>query len=107
MSDIEPHRRPFQYSLWSLFVLTTAISVLCSIGVCTDWTVPVVMIVGIGICLVGFGRLSSRKHPEAGIVFAVAGFLLRFLGPLLIVYGLMNFVEWLLGRLLWKIPNLW
>ena len=53
MSDIEPTRRPFQYSLWSLFVLTTFVAVLCSMGVCcTDWSVPIVLVVGIGVSLV-------------------------------------------------------
>jgi hypothetical protein len=88
MSDIEPTRRPFQYSLWSLFVLTTLVSVLCSILVCTNWAVPVVIIVGIGTCLVGFGKLSFRKHPTAGIAFAVAGFVVRFVGLAIISFGL-------------------
>ncbi len=81
-------RRPFQYSLWSLFVLTTLVSVLCSILVCTDWTVPVVIIVGLGICFVGFGRLSLRKHPSSGIAFAVGGFVVRLVGLAIISFGL-------------------
>jgi hypothetical protein len=91
MSDIEPTRPPFQYSLWSLFVLTTFVAVLCSILVCTDWAVPVVIIVGIGICLVGFGKLSFRKHPEAGIAFSIAGFVVRFVGLAIISVGLFLF----------------
>jgi hypothetical protein len=91
MSDIEPTRRPFQYSLWSLLVLMTVVSVLCSIGVTTNWAVPVVIIVGIAICVVGFGPLSFRKHPTAGIAFAVAGFMVRFVGLAIISVGLFLF----------------
>ena len=98
--DIEPVRRLFQYSLWSLFVLTTFVAVLCSIGVCTDWTAVVTLLVGIGICWVGFGPLSVRKHPEAGCFFVFTGFLVRCLGQVVVIFGLMKFVEWIVSRLL-------
>lgn len=97
MSDIEPSRRPFQYSLWSLFVLTTVVAVICSIVVCTNWAVPVVIIVGLGICVVGFGKLSFRKHPEAGYFFAVTGFLVRLTGLSIVAFGL----------ILWLAMGLW
>ena len=41
MSNIEPSHRPFQYSLSSLFVLTTVVAVFCSLGVATDWGFPI------------------------------------------------------------------
>jgi len=88
MSEIDPNRHPFQYSLWSLLVLTTLISVLCSIGVCTDWSVPIAIGAGVGISVVGFGPFSLRKHPTAGLAFAVAGFLVRLSGLAIISYGL-------------------
>jgi hypothetical protein len=100
MSNIEPSHRPFQYSLSSLFVLTTVVAVFCSLGVATDWGFPIALAAGVGFCFIGFGPLSLRRHPKAGCVFVTVGFLLRFLGPLLIVYGLMYFTDWLLGRLL-------
>lgn len=88
MNDSESQRPLFQYSLWSLLVLSTVVSVLCSIGVCSDWTVPVVIVVGVGISFVGFHSLSLRKHPEAGIAFAIAGFVVRLTGLAIISYGL-------------------
>jgi hypothetical protein len=91
MGDTEPTRRWYQYSLWSLLVFSTFVSILCSIGACTDWSIPVVLLVGIGICFVGYGPLSLQKHPTAGDAFAVAGFLIRLAGLLLIGYGLLVF----------------
>jgi hypothetical protein len=99
MSDIEPTRRPFQYSLWSLLVLMTVVSVLCSIGVCTNSAVPVVIIVGLAICVVGFGPLSLRKYPEAGIAFAVAGFVVRLVGLAIISFGLFLFAAQVAWRM--------
>ena len=98
IQDMERSHPRFQYSLWSLFVLTTFVSVLCSIGVCTDWASVVILLAGIGICFVGFGPLSLRKHPEAGYSFAVTGFLVRCLGQVVIIFGLMQFVVWILSR---------
>ena len=94
MSEIEPGRRPFQYSLWSLLVLTTLVAVICSIVVCTNWAVPIVISVGVGICLVGFGPLSFRKHPEAGFAFLVVGFLVRLTGLGIVALGV---ILWLAG----------
>src|SRR5208283_5341867 len=88
MSDTAPTRRPYQYSLWSLLVLTTLVSVLCSIGVCTDWTVPLVIILGIRVCVVGFGRLSFRKQPEAGCAFMIGVCLVRLTGLGIVAFGL-------------------
>jgi len=76
--------------------LTTVVAVLCSTGVCTNW----VVVVGVGFSFVGFGSLSPSKHPEAGIIVTVGGFLFRFLGPPLIFYGLFfEFIELLERRL--------
>lgn len=80
--------RPYQYSLWSLLVFSTVVSVLCSIGVCTNWRVPATFVVGVGISFVGFHWLSLRKHPTAGVAFSVAGFLVRLTGLAIIAYGL-------------------
>jgi hypothetical protein len=100
MSDIEPTRRPFKYSLWSLLVLMTVVSVLCSIGVCcTDWSAPVTVAVGVCISLVGFSPLSLRKHPSSGIAFAVAGFVVRFVGLAIISFGLFLFAVQLAWRM--------
>ncbi len=96
MNDCEPTRRPFQFSLWSLLVLTTFVAVLCSIGVCTHWVVPLILLVGIEICLVGFGKLSFRKHPEAGYAFIVTGFLVRLAGLGIVAFGL---ILWFFSRL--------
>jgi hypothetical protein len=94
MSDIEPDHRPFQFSLWSLFVLTTLVAVLCSMFVCTNWAVPVVLIVGIAICAVGFGPLSFRKHPEAGYAFVILGFLIRLVGLGIVAFGMILWLAW-------------
>jgi len=99
MNDDDSQRRPFQYSLWSLFVLTTLVAVICSIGVCTNWAVPVVIIVGIGICLVGFGPLSFRKHPDAGFTVAVVGFIVRLMGLGIVAFGLILWIAMGLWRL--------
>lgn len=88
MNDDDSQRRPLQYSLWSLFVLTTLVAVICSIVVCTNWAVPVVIVVGIGICVVGFGPLSFRKHPEAGAAFVFVGFVIRLVGLSIVALGL-------------------
>jgi hypothetical protein len=49
--------------------------------------------VGIAISCAGFGWFSRKKHPKAGVSFAVVGFVLRLAGALLIMYGA---VPWLL-----------
>jgi hypothetical protein len=94
MTDLEPSDRPFQYSLWSLFVLTVLVAVVCSIWVSTDWTVPFIFIVGFAISSVGFGSLSYRKHPEAGYGLIIAGFFVRLIGLGIVAFGV---VLWL-GR---------
>ena len=81
-----------QYSLWSLLVLTTFVAVLCSILVCTNWAVPIVIIVGTAISFVGFGRLSYRKHPEAGPTFMIAGFVVRLVGLGIVAFGLILWI---------------
>ncbi len=79
MNDGDSPRPWFQYSLWSLFVLTAVVAVLCSIGACTDWGFSIALAMGVLTCFVDFVKLSSRKHPEAGIIIAVGRFLFRFL----------------------------
>ena len=99
MNDSEPTRRPFQFSLWSLLVLTTLVAVLCSMVVCTNWAVPIILVFGLGICSLGFGPLSLRKHPTAGIAFAVAGFLVRLVGLTIISFGLFLFAAQVAWRM--------
>ena len=98
MSEIEPSRRPFQYSLWSLLVLTTVVSILCSVGVCTTWSFSIAIGAGMGFCVVGFGPLSRRKHPTG--LFRIVRFFFRLTGLELILFGLMALTEWLAGTLL-------
>jgi hypothetical protein len=45
-------------------------------------------LIGIGISCVGYGPLSMKRNPAAGVCFAIVGFLFRLFGPLLIVWGL-------------------
>ncbi len=52
----ESELRPFQFTLRSLLLLAVFVAILCSIGVCTDWIVAVVLAVG-GIT----GGLVARK----------------------------------------------
>ncbi len=46
MDTPEPDKRPFQFSLRSMLLLTVFVAVVCSIGVCTDWSVAAVIGVG-------------------------------------------------------------
>jgi hypothetical protein len=88
----------FQYSLWSLLVLTTIAAVLCSIGATTDWSVPIVMVAGVAVCFIGFGPLSLRKHPQQGFFTAVLGFLVRLVGMGLVAFGLLLWLMAAAGR---------
>ncbi len=92
IENMEPAPPRFQYSLWSLVVLTTVVAVLCSIGATTHWSVAIVIIVGIAVCSIGFGPLSYRKHPQAGCVAIFLGFVVRLFGLVLVAFGL---VVWL------------
>ena len=98
MNDKEPTYRWYQYSLWSLLVLTTLVAVLCSMVVCTHGVALLILALGIGVCSVGFGRLSYRKHPEAGVAFMVVGFLVRLVGLGIVTLGL---VLWIAGAV-WR-----
>lgn len=44
--------------------------------------------IGIAFICIGFGPLSMKKNPAAGVGFASVGFLFRLVGGLLIVCGL-------------------
>ena len=46
MPTPEPKLPWYQFSLRSLFLLTVFVALLCSIGVCTDWSVAAVIGVG-------------------------------------------------------------
>jgi hypothetical protein len=48
-----------------------------------------ILLVGIGLSFVGYGPLSLKKNPKAGIVFAVVGFVFRLAGPLLLFWGVL------------------
>ena len=54
-----------------------------------------ILVIGIGSTSVGYGPLSLKRNPGAGVAFAVVGFILRVVGPLFLVFGVM-----LLGRVL-------
>jgi hypothetical protein len=99
MDDTRPNGRWYQYSLWSLLVFSTFVAVLCSIGVSTEWSAAVLVFVGVCVSFVGYHPLSLRKHPTAGIAFAVAGFLVRLAGLALISYGLLLY----LSRIAWRL----
>ena len=55
--------------------------------------------VGIGVSLVGFRPLSLRKHPTAGVAFAVAGFVVRLVGLAIISFGLFLFAAQVASRI--------
>ncbi len=92
MQNADPSRRRYQYSLRSLMAFATFIAVLCSIGTCTTWSVPIAIFGGLCVSFVGFRPLSFQRHPAAGDAFAALGFLVRLSGLLLISYGLLLFV---------------
>ena len=46
-----------------------------------------ILLLGIGLSYLGYSTFSLKKDPTAGVTFAVAGFLFRLAGPLLLVYG--------------------
>ena len=46
MCTSETDHRWYQFSLQSLLLFTAFVAVLCSIGVCTDWSVSAVIAVG-------------------------------------------------------------
>jgi hypothetical protein len=87
MSDPEPARPPFQYSLWSLVILVTVVAVVCSMVASAGWFVPILIVVGAAICLIGFGPLSRLKHPGEGCAFVLTGFLVRLLGLVIVTVG--------------------
>jgi hypothetical protein len=99
MNETRPNGRWYQYGLSSLLVFSTFVALLCSMGVSTDWSVPVAVFVGVCVSFVGYHPLSLRKHPAAGNAFAVVGFLVRLAGLLLISYGLLMY----LSRLAWRL----
>ena len=41
MTSPTPKPRWYQFSLRSLILLVASVAVLCSIGVCTDWSIPI------------------------------------------------------------------
>jgi hypothetical protein len=52
---------------------------------------PILMLLfGIAFTYFGYGPLSMKKHPKAGIGFAVAGFVLRCAGPVILVWGILS-----------------
>ena len=46
-----------------------------------------ILVLGIGLSYFGFGVFSKKKNPTAGASVAVVGFLFRFAGSLLLVWG--------------------
>jgi hypothetical protein len=92
MSEPAPDPPPFQYSLWSLVILVTVAAIVCSMVASAGWVVPMLIIVGTAICLVGFGPLSRLKHPGEGYVFVVSGFAIRLLGLAIVAAGVLLWV---------------
>ena len=45
-------------------------------------------LIGFSFIFFGYGPLSLKKHPTAGVGFAAVGFLFRLVGPLRIVWSL-------------------
>jgi len=99
MSDTAPTRRPLQFTLRSLFVFTTVVAVLCSIGVSTHWRFPFKVAAGISILWFAFGPLSlKREEPNPRFLIVFAALSVRCLGYVLVSLGLADFVEWFLRR---------
>jgi hypothetical protein len=92
MSDSQATSRPFQYSLWSLVILVTLAAVVCSMVVTAGWIVPVLILLGVPICILGFGPLSRLKHPGEGAGFVFSGFLVRLLGLSIIGAGVVHWI---------------
>ncbi len=44
---------------------------------------------GLALTWIGYGPLSHKRNPEAGFGLAIAGFLFRIAGPLLLVWAAM------------------
>jgi hypothetical protein len=95
---MEPAPPRFQYSLWSLSVLTTFVAVICSIAVTTRGIAVPVIIAGIAVCLLGFGPLSYRKHPDARFFTIVLGFLVRLVGLVILAFGVFLWLAMGVGR---------
>ena len=89
MSNPEPTRPAFQYTLWSLLVVCTVVAVVCSMVASGGLVVPILVILGAGVCSIGFGPLSHRKHPKQGCASAFAGFLVRLLGLVIIAFAVL------------------
>lgn len=45
-----------------------------------------IFFLGIGLSCIGYGPLSLKKNPTAGIAFAGIGFLCRLAGPILLLW---------------------
>jgi hypothetical protein len=95
MNDSDSQHRPFQYSLWSLFVLTTVVAVLCSIGASADWRVPAMIVAGVSLSIIGY-RLDAPRLRRS---FAGVGCFVRLVGLLLVIIGLLLFAVGLGVRL--------
>jgi len=93
MSEIDPTRPPFQYSLRSLLVLTTVVAVLCSIGVSTRWGFPFKIAAGVATLYLGFGPLSIEKEPEPGVIFSFVAVLVRCLAFGFVVVAVRELLE--------------
>jgi hypothetical protein len=94
MIEPQPTQSQFQYSLRSLLILATVVAVVCSMIASAGWRVPVLIVVGALICLIGFRPLSQLKHPGVGWVLVSLGFLVRLLGLVIIATGV---VLWVTG----------
>src|SRR5208283_1367185 len=79
MSTPEPELRWYQFSLRSLLLLVLAVALFCSLGVCTNWVVSVLLA---AIVLIGgvMGRIVAGRRVgfAVGVLFAIDGFCLAF-----------------------------
>ena len=92
MTTPEPELRWYQFSLTLMLLFTTFVAVLCSIGVCTDWSVSAVIAVG-GVA----GRIVARKW--SGLVIGgISGGIGAIIG--VVAYSM-------ICALLFRFPVLW
>ena len=52
-------------------------------------TIILIPLFGIALTWIGYGPLSRKKNPDAAFGLAIAGFVCRIAGPLLLVWAAM------------------
>ena len=91
MSTPEPELRWYQFSLRSLLLLTVAVAGLCSLGVCTDWSIAAVIggggVIGGIIARTRSGLLLGVAYGVGFSGMAAAAYVLTWFSGLLSVPG--------------------